>query len=79
MAVASSASKTVWRIVAEEVDSCNCAWGCPCQFNALPTNGFCEVLVALDIQSGHFGATPLDGAKFAEIMHWEGPVHEGNG
>ena len=22
-----------------EVVSCDCAWGCPCQFNALPTEG----------------------------------------
>lgn len=26
---------TAWRIVADETGTCNCAWGCPCQFNAL--------------------------------------------
>jgi hypothetical protein len=31
-----------WRIAGEEFASCNCNWGCPCQFNALPTTGRCE-------------------------------------
>ncbi len=32
----SESTKTSWRIAGEEVVSCNCSWGCPCQFNALP-------------------------------------------
>lgn len=79
MAAISPATKTEWRIVAEELASCNCAWGCPCQFNALPTTGYCEVLVALDIESGHYGATSLDGVKYAQVLHFDGAVHEGNG
>jgi hypothetical protein len=79
VATTNSATKTEWRIIAEEVASCNCAWGCPCQFNALPTTGHCEALAALDIERGHFGATKLDGVKFAQVFHWDGPVHEGNG
>jgi hypothetical protein len=35
-------SGTVWRISGDAVGSCNCAWGCPCQFNAEPTHGRCE-------------------------------------
>ena len=58
---------------------CNCAWGCPCQFDALPTTGYCEALAALDIRQGHFGATRLDGVRFAQVYHWDGAVHEGNG
>ena len=26
-----------WRLTGEEMSNCNCAWGCPCQFNAPPT------------------------------------------
>jgi hypothetical protein len=74
-----AASKTAWHIEGEEVASCNCAWGCPCQFDALPTYGFCEALAVLDITRGHFGDTPLDGVRFAQVFHWDGPVHEGNG
>jgi hypothetical protein len=70
---------TPWRIVAEEAGTCNCAWGCPCQFNALPTHGRCEALVAVRICEGHYGATTLDGLTFAAAYWWPGAVHEGKG
>ncbi len=72
-------TKTPWRIAADEVATCNCAWGCPCQFNALPTHGRCEALVALRVRQGHYGATPLEGVTFAIAYWWPGPIHEGNG
>ncbi|MCM3878588.1 MAG: DUF1326 domain-containing protein [Vicinamibacterales bacterium] len=71
--------KTPWRIVAEEASTCNCAWGCPCQFNALPTHGRCEALVAVRIRDGHYGDTQLGGVTFAAAYWWPGAVHEGNG
>ena len=74
-----STTKTEWHIAGHQVTSCNCAWGCPCQFNALPTYGTCEALLTLEIERGHFGDTTLDGVKYAEVFHWDGPVHEGNG
>ena len=70
---------TPWRIVADEVGTCNCAWGCPCQFNALPTKGRCEALVAVRIREGHYGSTKLDGVTYAAAYWWPGAVHEGNG
>jgi len=70
---------TPWRIVADETGTCNCAWGCPCQFNALPTHGRCEALVAVSIREGHYGATKLDGVTYAQAYWWPGAVHEGNG
>ena len=72
-------TKTRWRLVGEEVASCNCAWGCPCQFNALPTHGRCEGFAAVQIHEGHFGDTRLDGVRFARIFWFPGAVHEGNG
>jgi hypothetical protein len=72
-------AKTPWRIVAEETGTCNCAWGCPCQFNALPTYGRCEALVAVHIREGYYGATKLDGLTYAAAYWWPGAVHEGNG
>lgn len=71
--------KTPWRIVADETGTCNCAWGCPCQFNALPTHGRCEAIVAVRIREGHYGSTKLDGVTFAAAYWWPGAVHEGNG
>jgi hypothetical protein len=70
---------TPWRIVGDDTSTCNCAWGCPCQFNARPTYGHCEALVAVRIREGHYGATTLDGLTFATAYWWPGAVHEGNG
>jgi hypothetical protein len=71
--------KTDWRIKGEEVANCNCAWGCPCQFNAPPTTGHCEALVGYDIREGYYGNTALDGVRFAGIYWWPGRIDEGNG
>src|SRR5262249_10855816 len=79
MAATSPGTKTEWRITGQEVASGNCAWGCPCQFNALPTTGNCEALWALAIERGHFGETKLDGVRVAQVYHFDGAVHEGNG
>jgi hypothetical protein len=72
-------AKTPWRIVGEEVASCNCAWGCPCQFNALPTHGRCEALVAVRVREGHYGETKLDSVTFGGAWWFPGPIHEGKG
>ena len=72
-------SKTNWRIVGDEVAACNCAWGCPCQFNALPTHGRCEALAVVRVREGRYGNTPLDGVTFAGAYWFPGPIHEGKG
>ena len=72
-------AKSSWQVVGEEVGACNCAWGCPCQFNALPTHGRCEALAGWHITKGYFGSTRLDGVKYVRIFWWPGPLHEGNG
>src|SRR3979411_2527417 len=71
--------KTEWQISGEEIGNCNCAWGCPCQFNAPPTTGRCEALVAYEIRDGHYGETTLDGLRFAGIYSWPGRIDDGNG
>lgn len=68
-----------WRIKGEEVGSCNCAWGCPCQFNANPTNGNCRALIGYEIREGHFGEINLDGVRWAALVSWPGAIHEGGG
>jgi hypothetical protein len=75
----STTTKTNWRISGEQVGGCNCAWGCPCQFNALPTHGWCEAFAGFQIQEGYFGTTGLEGVRFANIFWWPGPIHLGNG
>lgn len=70
---------TKWTINAREYTNCNCAYGCPCQFNALPTHGHCQAVVGMEIDQGHHGDTTLDGLRFAGIFSWPGPIHEGKG
>ncbi len=74
-----TATTTKWRLRGDSLVSCNCNWGCPCQFNALPTHDNCEALSTWEIHEGHFGDVRLDGIRFANIYWWPGPVHEGNG
>ena len=68
-----------WRIKGREFANCNCDYGCPCQFNALPTHGNCEAAVGFQIDEGHFGDVKLDGLRAAGIYSWPKAVHEGNG
>ena len=68
-----------WEIRGPELASCNCDWGCPCQFNALPTHGHCHGLAVFDIEQGYHGTTRLDGLRGASIFRWPGPIHEGKG
>jgi len=68
-----------WRIRGPEIATCNCNYGCPCQFNALPSNGNCRASMAIRIDEGHFGKVRLDGLKVAAVLAWPGAVHEGHG
>jgi hypothetical protein len=68
-----------WTIRGREFLHCNCAYGCPCQFNALPTTGRCQGLGVIDIEQGRHGETVLDGLRMAAVLSWPGPIHEGGG
>ena len=68
-----------WNVNGKEFGKCNCAYGCPCQFNALPTHGSCEAAVGYQIDTGHFGDVKLDGLRAVSLYKWPGPVHLGNG
>ncbi|WP_218823574.1 DUF1326 domain-containing protein [Inquilinus limosus] len=66
-------------MTATELANCNCSYGCPCQFNALPTHGHCRAAAGFLIESGHFGEVSLDGLRGGGLYAWPGPVHEGRG
>lgn len=68
-----------WTIKGQEFANCNCDYGCPCQFNALPSDGTCKAAVAFQFTEGHFGDVDLGGLRAAGVYEWPGPVHEGNG
>jgi hypothetical protein len=68
-----------WRIRGPEMTTCNCSWGCPCQFNALPTNGNCRAVAAMRIDEGHFGDVDLSGLKWVGLFAWPEAIHLGHG
>lgn len=68
-----------WEIHGRELVSCNCSYGCPCQFNALPTDGTCQAAVGYEIERGHYGDVDLGGLRTAATYKWPAAVHEGNG
>ena len=68
-----------WRMQGPEIANCNCDWGCPCQFNALPTHGDCRAMTAVRIDKGHFGDVDLSGIAFCGMFAWPKAIHEGNG
>jgi hypothetical protein len=71
--------KIPWRIEGFHIDSCNCDWGCPCQFMARPTHGNCEGGSAVLITKGNYGHTSLDKLSVAAFFSYPGAIHEGHG
>lgn len=68
-----------WRLSGQVLVACNCDWGCPCNFNALPTAGKCEGGWTWHIEDGAFNDTSLGGLNFSVYVNWPGAIHEGNG
>ena len=68
-----------WRIEGPHFINCNCAYGCPCQFVALPTDGTCKAIVGFRIDKGNYGDVPLDGLMAVNTYAWPGAIHMGNG
>jgi hypothetical protein len=68
-----------WRMQGPEIANCNCDWGCPCQFNALPTHGNCRAMTGMRVDSGYFGDVSLVGVKWAGMFAWPRAIHQGGG
>ena len=68
-----------WMIRGSQFANCNCAFGCPCQFNSKTTHGFCEAIGNVIIEEGQFNDISLDGLCFVLLLQWPGEVVEGNG
>ena len=70
---------TEWSIEGDELVNCSCDYGCPCQFNALPTHGGCQALFFVRIAQGRYDDVPLDGLCWGSLIAWPGAIHSGNG
>jgi len=72
-------AKPAWSIEGPHFINCNCDYGCPCQFNALPKDGYCRAVVAFRIDEGYFGDVSLNGLAAFNLYSWPGPIHKGGG
>ncbi len=68
-----------WTMKADYIETCNCEYGCPCNFSGFPTYGNCRALLLFHIRSGSYGNTKLDGVDFILAQSWPKAIHEGNG
>ncbi len=70
-----------WQITGQYMETCNCAFLCPCitsNLTARPTEGDCKAAVTLHIDKGAKDGIALDGLSFVLMLHSPGPMGEGN-
>ncbi|MBI4588838.1 MAG: DUF1326 domain-containing protein [Candidatus Rokubacteria bacterium] len=70
-----------WQISGEYFESCNCEVLCPCLLSRAqgrPTEGHCDVVVAVHVDSGRFGDTPLDGLNAVLVVYTPGVMAQGD-
>jgi hypothetical protein len=72
------AEKTFYHLKGVMLGACNCDWGCPCNFEAPPSKGFCEGGYLWHVQEGAYGSVTLNGLNVAWCGHSPGPLHLGN-
>src|SRR5687767_6673940 len=68
-----------WKLNGTVFVACNCDWGCPCNFNALPTKGKCEGGWTWHVDKGTYGQVTLDDLNFSVYVNWPAAIHDGNG
>ena len=68
-----------WMVRGRGFSNCNCDWGCPCQFNAPSTHGYCEAIGSGIVDEGFFNDTSLDGLHWVLLLRWPGEIAAGNG
>jgi hypothetical protein len=69
-----------WKMKGQYLKNCNCLASCPCDTIGFPApHKFCEGVVGMNIQEGHFDNVDLSGLKWAVTLHFPGALHEGNG
>jgi len=68
-----------WQITTDYVETCNCDFGCPCNFSGFPTFGFCRAIVLYHIKDGFYGDTSLKGLDVVYVGNWPKAIHNGDG
>lgn len=74
-------AETKWAIRGEYMESCNCDYLCPCVYTnpqGPVTYDHCYAVLVFRIDDGNFGATRLDGCKFAFVLRSGKVMADGN-
>lgn len=70
-----------WHIEGQYMETCNCAFICPCITSNLadvPTEGNCKVAIAMKIEKGQKDGVSLDGVAFVVVLYSPGAMGDGN-
>lgn len=70
-----------WQIEGEYMETCNCAFICPCigsNLAAPPTEGDCKAAISMRIDRGEKDGVSLAGVRFLVLLRSPGPMAEGN-
>lgn len=70
-----------WQIQGQYMETCNCAYVCPCivtNLTARPTEGDCKAVMGMLIETGEKDGVRLDGLAFAVVMSSPGPMADGD-
>ena len=72
-----------WSLEGDYFENCNCDFLCPCLFapsgpmTVLPTEGFCDVMLAVHIDRGDYGGVALNGLNVVIGAHADGVMSSG--
>ena len=72
---------TNWTIEGQYMETCNCAFICPCigsNLAAQPTEGDCKAAIAMRIDRGNKDSVKRDGLTFIVLLHSPSAMGEGN-
>lgn len=70
---------STWNVTGTVLIACNCDWGCPCNFNAPPSRGYCQGGWCWFIENGNIDGVTIDNLAVSVWAKWPGAIHEGNG
>jgi len=72
-------STSAWSVECDYMETCNCDFGCSCNFSGFPNFGRCEALVGYHIRKGQYGEVQLDNLDFIYAASWPRAIHQGDG
>jgi len=73
------ATPHTYHLTGHLLGACSCDWGCPCSFEARPTQGWREGSYVWHVEDGHYDGTDMATSTFGMFIKFPGAPHEGNG